>query len=161
VSCRPSRVATVTLAVAVSGCGGGGGGGGGIPPQPPPPPCNLEKDVQVATPTPDSQAQKDLTRAQANFPAEGLPDAQRLASCRQQFQDIVETTHCSKHIANFCIRSCEQDADEEACLVPPRSELVMQKCREQSVAWFTSTYSGCQGFHLCGNKLEPPGLACQ
>jgi hypothetical protein len=127
---------------------------------PPPPPCNLETDAQVSSPAPDSQADKDLKRAQVDSPANAFSDEQRTMLCRQQWQDIVETTYCSQHIAEFCIRSCETDADEQACLVPPRSELVMQKCRQQSLAWFAGIYTGCEGFHLCGNKLEPSKVTC-
>jgi len=143
------RLATALLATLAACCG----------PKTPEPPCNLCQDATFAiasTPT----ALDDLKRyAALNPPDPTLTASQLLSTCRTGWQNVVEGTFCSQAVDQFCNRRCPQQ-DVEACKTPPRRELVLERCREQSLATFTAEIPACANFHICGSQLDAPTTVC-
>jgi len=128
-------------------------------PKTPEPPCNLCQEATFSIAS-NPTALEDLKRyAAINPPDPALTAAQLLSVCRTGFQNVVEGTFCSNAVDQFCTRRCAAQ-DVEACKTPPRRELVLERCREQSLATFTAEIPACANFHICGSQLDAPTTAC-
>jgi len=127
---------------------------------PPLPECAWS-DVSFA-PEPGSPPVKAWQDPEKRSLADGLSGKFLADICRGQFADNVETTYCSRAITSVCDSSrCPSTDQSKACKEPPQSEKIMNKCRADVLAAFTTNYPACAGFHLCeDNRLVAPETKC-
>ncbi len=131
---------------------------------PPPPP----KQQPVASPGPcgltDQTRFPDDPKFARNlglFTPPPEPSADELdGHCRAVWQTAVEEKHCGDVvIPEFCA-ACTP-AEQSKCTEGNGRGRVMQRCREESLAAFQSTYTTCKDFVLCAGKLQPKTAECK
>ena len=124
------------------------------PPPQPPPPCGLTDQTRF----PDDPKLVDNLGL---FTPPPDPTADELdGHCREVWQTVVEEKHCGDVvIPEFCA-ACPA-GKETTCTEGNGRGMVMQRCREESLATFQANYAACKDFVLCAGKLQLKSVECK
>jgi hypothetical protein len=135
-------------------CGGGSAVTPPVGPTPLSAPCKLTNQTRF----PDDPK---LVEHLALFspPLEATADELN-GHCNTVWQTVVEEKHCGDVvIPTFCETQCGA-AEEPKCTEGNGRGLVMQRCREESIAIFQTQYAPCKDFVLCAEKLQSKTVEC-
>ena len=124
----------------------------------PSPPCDLCRRTDLSL-APPPEREQELVHLGASGLFDGLSDADTLTQCTTAWQDQIETQHCSAATQRFCSDVCPT-GQVSSCQTTPRSELVMQHCREQSQAAFARAIPACANLRWCGSRFIPATAQC-
>lgn len=118
------------------------------------PPCGLTQNTPLA-------ADPLLPKRLKLFKFKGTTPDQLDAHCRAVWQEVVEARRCGNvAIPEFC-KTCSVESEKSRCLEGNGRGLVMQRCREATLAEFTQNYPTCGNFTLCASKLQAKAVACE
>lgn len=122
--------------------------------QPGKPPCGLSKQTKLAV-------DPKLVERLGTYKYAGTTPDQLDAHCRTVWQEVVEARRCGRvAIPRFC-ETCGDEAEKSRCLQGNGRGLVMQNCREATLAEFTQNYPTCGNFTLCASKLQEKTIKCE
>lgn len=118
------------------------------------PPCGLNQHTKLAE---DPALPKRLKL----FKFKGTKADELDAHCRTVWQEVVEARRCGNvAIPEFC-KTCGVESEKSRCLEGNGRGLVMQQCREATLAEFTQNYPTCKDFTLCASKLQAKTAECE